>query len=192
MKTVLLVEDHPSVLDHLTANAATIFGDAELTVVCDADGVAALPDNLSFDIGLVDPGLPGIAHDSLTDRVGAAVPLLQRIRSADAAAVFTGIASEQERLMFMDAGFEHYFSKANTGVRELADFFSGAAPRPTPPESITKTWTFLTDSELEAHTLNTENPDSSYNDLAMRSGKSLEAFSQALKRARRKIRERSG
>lgn len=187
--SVLLVEDHKAILDHLISNASQMFGDAKLTVISDPSAIAQLDPNTSFNMGLIDPGLPGIPHDNIVARVKFAVPLLSRIKSPEYASVFTGIATEPERVLFQQAGFRNYFSKADTSISELTDFFKRQTLSSAPPKSLHETWTFLSDSELSAHTLKDHHPDRTYRELASMDGKSEEAFTQALKRARKKIRE---
>lgn len=189
LKNVLVVEDHKAILDHLLENASKLFGDAKLTVISEPSGLTDLDENAEFELGLVDPGLPGIPHDDISARVNFAVPLLNRIQSPECAAVFTGIATEPERALFRQAGFKNYLSKADTSIAELADFFARQDTNPAPPKPLREAWTFLSQSEVHAHNLKDDHPDLTYRELAEKSGKSEEAFTQALKRARRKIKE---
>lgn len=189
VQNVLLVEDHRAILDHLVTSAARIFGDAKLTVISDPAALDGIQSDQEFDMGLIDPGMPGIPHDNITARAKFAIPLLARVRQPDRAAVFTGIATEPERVLFKKAGFENYFSKADTSVMELSNFFANGITSNAPPKPLKETWTFLSESELSAYSLKDDHPDLSYRELAGIDGKSEEAFTQALKRARRKIRE---
>lgn len=191
LQNVLLVEDHRAILDHLTENAIRLFGDAKLTVISDPAGLTELGEDQTFDKGLIDPGLPGIPHDKISARIDFAIPLLKRISDPSCAAIFTGIATEPERALFWNAGFTNYFSKADTSVTELVAFFSNRSTGSAAPKALSETWSFLSGSELSAHNLKENNPGLSYRELASIDGKSEEAFTQALKRARRKIRELS-
>jgi len=189
---VLIVEDHRAILDHILANAERIFGYASLTVIANQSALNDLNHGAQFDMGLIDPGMPGIPHDDVSERVSFATRLLKRITDPQKAAIFTGIATELERQTFASAGFGHYLSKADTGIPELRAFFRTGAEEASFPAPIQRTWTFLTDAELEAHALREQYSDLTYGELAVRAGKSEAAFTQALKRARRKIREAEG
>lgn len=189
MTQVLIVEDHRAILDHIVENAERIFGPAELTIVTDIDGVSQIPDAARFDMGLIDPGLPGIPHDQIKDRIDFILPLARRITSPARVAVFTGIATDIEQDHLRAEGVVNYFSKADTGVEELVAFFSGNEPEATLPPPLDTTWSFLSPGELEALKARTTFPNRTYEDLAHETGKSTGAFSQSLKRARRKLRE---
>lgn len=189
LKQVLLVEDHKAILDHLLENASKLFGDAKLTVVSEPSALADLDVDARFELGLIDPGLPGIPHDDISARVSFAVPLLNRIQTPEHAAIFTGIATEPERALFQQAGYRNYFSKADTSISELAQFFARQTTLSSPPKPMREAWTFLSQSEVSAHNLKDDHPELTYRELADKAGKSEEAFTQALKRARRKIKE---
>jgi len=189
---VLIVEDHRAILDHILANAERIFGYASLTVISNQTALKELNPDLKFDMGLIDPGMPGIPHDNLSERFRFASELLERISDPQKAAVFTGIATEIERQKFNSAGFVHYFSKADTGIPELRTFFKNGTSTKTNPVPLQHTWTFLSKAELDAHSLRERYSDLTYGELAVRAGKSEPAFTQALKRARRKIKEAEG
>lgn len=137
----------------------------------------------------IDPGLPGIPHDDISARVNFTVPLLNRIQTPEHAAIFTGIATEPERALFQQAGYGNYFSKADTSISELAQFFASKSTLSSPPKPMRETWSFLSQSEVSAHNLKDDHPELTYRELADKAGKSEEAFTQALKRARRKIKE---